>query len=93
MERLTVDTHMGAALAMGEDYPNEAAAIADLAERYRVAVAKLADYEDTELEPEEVAVLMGENEVLRQEVDRLKEEIRKLQRENFWLTGGLGREE
>lgn len=32
------------------------------------------------------------DEVLRQENDRLKAEIKRLHEENFWLTGGLGRE-
>ena len=56
------------------------------------AMNRLAAYEDTELEPEEVAVLEAKNEVLGQENDRLKAEIKRLHGENFWLTGGMGHE-
>lgn len=54
MERLTIRTPNGAALIMGDNYENEAAARADLMRRFLVAVDRLAGYEDTGLEPEEV---------------------------------------
>lgn len=41
---------------------------------------------------EEFALLEAKNEVLGQENDRLKAEIKRLHGENFWLTGGLGHE-
>lgn len=91
MERLTHKTEKGPALVMGV-YKDEAAARADLVERYKEAMAKLAAYEDTELEPEEVAVLEAKNEVLAQENDRLKAENKRLHEENFWLTGHKGQE-
>lgn len=53
MERLTIQTEKGAALKMADSYESEAAARQDLMVRYRVAVARLAQYEDKGLEPEE----------------------------------------
>lgn len=57
MERLTVMTPRGAALKMDDTYPDEGAARADLMRRYCVAVNRLAAYEDTGLEPEEISGL------------------------------------
>ena len=53
MERLTIQTEKGAALKMADSYESESAARQDLMVRYRVAVARLAQYEDKGLEPEE----------------------------------------
>lgn len=47
MERLTVKTEKGTALKMGDTYLNEDAARKDLTKRYRIAIDRLADYEDT----------------------------------------------
>lgn len=52
------------------------------------AVRRLAEFERTELEPEDVAVLEAKNEVLAKENDRLREENERLHKENFWLTNG-----
>lgn len=60
MERLTIRTPKGAALKMNDTYSNESAARKDLMRRYRIAVDRLAAYEDTGLEPEEVEQLKGE---------------------------------
>ena len=54
MERVTIKTEKGAALKMGDTYPSEDAARKDLMRRYRIAVDRLAAYEDTGLEPGEV---------------------------------------
>ena len=51
MERLTIKTPNGAALKMKDSYPSKEAARADLMRLYRVAVDRLAAYEDTGLEP------------------------------------------
>lgn len=58
MERLTIRTPNGAALIMGDSYTSEAAARADLMHRYLIAVDRLAAYEDSGLEPEEVIAAM-----------------------------------
>lgn len=54
MGRLTCETPKGPALVMGDNYQDEATARAGLMERYKAAVAKLAAYEDTGLEPETI---------------------------------------
>ncbi|MCI8442551.1 MAG: hypothetical protein HFG27_08475 [Provencibacterium sp.] len=54
MKRLTVRTPKGAALKMDDTYPNKAAAREDLMRRYRIAVERLAAYEDIGLMPEEI---------------------------------------
>lgn len=48
MERLTIRTPKGAALIMGDSYENEAAARADLMQRFLIAVNRLAAYEDAD---------------------------------------------
>ena len=53
MERMTIRTPSGAALKMADHYPNENAAKHDLMVKYRIAMERLADYEDTGLEPGE----------------------------------------
>lgn len=60
MERLTVMTEKGAALVMGGPYESEQAVRADLMERYKVAVARLAACEDTGLTPEAIITMRGE---------------------------------
>ena len=70
MERLTIRTEKGAALKMKDDYPNESAARADLMEKYRIAMEKLADYEDA------VDMYAGERRKLfPDEVDKIKEKV------------------
>lgn len=54
MERLTIKTPKGAALKMADAYDSQDSARQDLMERYRVAVDRLAAYEDTGLDPEEI---------------------------------------
>lgn len=54
MERLTIKTHKGAVLKMADAYDSQDSARQDLMERYRVAVDRLAGYEDTGLDPEEI---------------------------------------
>ena len=66
MKRLTIKTPNGAALEMNNTYPNENAAREDLMKRYRIAIDRLAAYEDTGLGPEEI-------EVLQAHVDELTE--------------------
>ena len=58
-----------------------------------LALEELEAYVRAETEPEdETAVLEAKNELLAQENDRLKAEVERLHRENFWLTGGgIGR--
>lgn len=60
MERLTVMTDKGAALAMGGPYESEQAVRDDLMARYKVAVARLAAYEDTGWTPEDIKVMHNE---------------------------------
>lgn len=50
---MTTRTEKGEALIMGDFYPNETAARADLMKRYMAAIDRLAAHEDTGLEPEE----------------------------------------
>ena len=59
MDRLTVMTPTGAALKMDDIYPNESAIRSDLMRRYRVAVDRLASYEDTGLMPDDITGLMA----------------------------------
>ncbi len=59
MERLTVVTAKGAALVMGGPYESEQHARDDLMTRYKVAVGRLAAYEDTGLEPEDIKEIMN----------------------------------
>ena len=54
MNRLTIMTPTGAALKMGESYVCETDLREDLMRRYRVAIDRLAAYEDTGLGPEEI---------------------------------------
>ena len=54
MERLTIRTPSGAALKMKKHYLTESAAKRDLMQKYCVAMERLAAYEDTGLEPEEI---------------------------------------
>lgn len=63
MERLTIKTPKGAALKMAEAYDSQDSARQDLIERYHVAVNRLAAYEDTGLEPEEILTAKGMAEV------------------------------
>lgn len=58
MERLTIRTPTGAALKMEDHYPNEDAARHDLMEKYKVAMEKLAAYEDINLEPSTLSELL-----------------------------------
>lgn len=60
MERLTVMTDKGAALVMGGPYESEQAVRDDLMERYKVAVDRLAAYEDTGWTPEDIKVMHNE---------------------------------
>ncbi len=55
MERLTIKTHKGAVLKMADAYDSQDSARQDLMARYRVAVNRLAAYEDTGLTPEEIS--------------------------------------
>lgn len=57
MKRLTIKTEKGAALKMGDTYPSEDVARKDLVERYRIAIDRLAAYEDTGLTPVEIREL------------------------------------
>ncbi len=58
MKRLTIRTPKGAALKMNDTYQSEAEAKDDLMRKYRIAIERLADYEDMGLTPEEVAELV-----------------------------------
>ena len=58
MERLTIRTPTGAALKMNDHYPNEDAARHDLMEKYKVAMEKLAAYEDISLGPSTLSELL-----------------------------------
>lgn len=60
MKRLTIMTDKGAALVMGGPYESEMAVRTDLMERYKVAVARLAAYEDTGMMPEEIRSLLDD---------------------------------
>ena len=63
MERMTIRTSKGAALIMADGYDSEADARKDLMRRYRVAIDRLAAYEDTGLEPEAVKQLAEDVEL------------------------------
>ena len=63
MERLTIKTEKGAALKMADNYESESEVKQDLMKRYLVAVNRLAAYEDTGLEPEEVLTAKENAEV------------------------------
>ena len=54
MKRLTIKTPIGAALKMNNTYLSEDATREDLMKLYRVAVERLAAYEDTGLTPKEI---------------------------------------
>ena len=54
MNRLTVRTPEGAALKMEDIYLSEDAAREALMAKFRIAVERLAAYEDTGLEPAEI---------------------------------------
>lgn len=72
MERLTVRTEKGAALIMDENYPSQDAARADLMEKYKNAMERLADYEDA------IDMYAGERRRLfPDEVDKIKEDVVK----------------
>lgn len=58
MERLTIRTPSGAALKMRERYPSEDAARNDLMAKYKIAMERLADYEDTELSPQTLSEVL-----------------------------------
>lgn len=60
MKRLTERTAEGAVLEMADTYQSEDAARLDLMKRFRLAVERLADYEDTGLEPEEVKHMLSD---------------------------------
>lgn len=68
MERMTIRTPTGAALDLNDIYPDEKAAKAALMNRFRIAVERLAAYEDTGVEPKEVEKLKAENERLTPEI-------------------------
>lgn len=83
MERLTIRTSKGAALNVADSYRSEAEARADLMQRYRIAVERLAAYEDTGLEPEDIkrvfdwdAILKLVAQTLRTTPDHLRELIK-----------------
>lgn len=54
MKRLTRWTEKGAALIMPGNYRSESEAKRDLMQRYLIAINKLAEYEDSGLEPDEI---------------------------------------
>ncbi len=61
MKRLTERTAEGAVLEMADTYQSEDAARLDLMKRFRLAVDRLADYEDTGLMPDEIKDRLREN--------------------------------
>lgn len=64
MNKLTIITEKGAALKL--NYPNtEQEAREQLMSAYKVAINKLAEYENTDLEPGELTKLKKENENLK----------------------------
>lgn len=60
MNRLTERTAGGAALKMENIYLSEAEARESLMAKFRIAVERLADYEDTGLEPKEVKHMLSD---------------------------------
>lgn len=64
MKRLTQHTAKGASLIL-DNPKNEIEARKQLMDKFKIAVEKLATYEDTGLEPFEVATLKAENEKLK----------------------------
>lgn len=77
MERLTCRTAKGPALIMGASYPDEGTARADLMERYKAAIAKLAAYEDTGLYPGEIELYKeAQSEIESMSPSRMLELIR-----------------
>ena len=61
MQRMTIKTPTGAALEMADAYQSEDAARSDLMKRFRLAVDRLAAYEDTGLSVSEAASLAGKH--------------------------------
>ena len=59
MQRMTIRTPTGAALEMADAYQSEDAARSDLMKRFRLAIDRLAAYEDTGLSVSDVAALAG----------------------------------
>lgn len=59
MNRLTVRTPEGAALKMEDIYLSEDAARKALMEKFRIAVERLADYEDTGRMPDEIKQMLS----------------------------------
>lgn len=81
MERLTVKTPTGAALALN-DPRTEQEAKEQLMTAYRVAMNRLSAYEDTGLEPVEIEELIVKldkcKELLRMAVEELEEQMNNL---------------
>ena len=73
MERLTCRMDHGIIMQTGYDFSIDP----DDYDLVQKILGRLAAYEDTGLEPEEIAVLKAENG--------------RLQKENFWLTNGGNR--
>lgn len=70
MERLTIRTDKGAALKMAAEYHSKQEAHADLMKKYRIAIDRLADYEDI------VDLYAGERRKLfPDEADKIKEQV------------------
>ena len=61
MQRMTIQTPAGAALKMADAYRSESEAQADLMNRFRLAVDRLAAYEDTGLSASETLELAGKH--------------------------------
>ena len=93
MDRLTIITPKGAALKMADTYPDEFSVRADLMNRYRAAIDRLAAYEDTGLMPDEIMELCSMHErakmaeLLRNEENKplTIDELREMDGELAWV--------
>ena len=71
MKRITRMTEKGAALIMGENYEDQAAAKRDLMVRFRKALDRLYEYEELGLEPEEITDLLKSSEIIRSRLNTM----------------------
>lgn len=71
MKRITRMTEKGAALIMGENYEDQAAAKSDLMVRFRKALNRLYEYEELGLEPEEITDLLKSSEIIRSRLNTM----------------------
>lgn len=84
MNKLTIITEKGAALKL--NYPNtEQEAREQLMSAYKVAINKLAEYENTDLEPGELTKLKKENENLKRLLKSALDGFNYIEKQFDWV--------